>query len=284
MQFERNLLFKIRLFAAMAVTPSQNELEHLKDLPDRECQNCQFIYDGYFCPRCGQKYMDGRFTLKESVSWILGQILNLEKGFFHTIWQLIFKPGIVINDYLNKATVRYIHPFRFAFIVATISALITISSGAFETQELSQYLPNKTEKEVEMIENFIEEFKKYFTLIMLVFIPFYAFGTQLIYRRFKKNFTEHLILNCYAYGFSLVLAWPLIFIVLLPNGLIYHGTISFIVSLLAIAWVYAKFFKESVFKAFLKTILVTIFSMILGAIVGAIFSIVFFTIKSLIPS
>lgn len=268
----------------MSVTPSQNELEQLKDLPDRECQNCQFIYDGYFCPRCGQKYMDGRFTIKESVNWILGQILNLEKGFFYTIWQLLLRPGLVINDYLNKATVRYVHPFRFAFIVATISAIITISSGAFETQELSQFMPGKSEIEVEKLENLVEQIKKYFTLIMLVSIPFYAISTQLIYRRFKKNFTEHLILNSYAYGFSLAVAWPFIFVILLPNGLIYHGSISFIISLIAIAWVYAKFFKESIFKAFLKTILVTIFSMILGAIVGALFSIIFFTIKSLITS
>ncbi len=269
----------------MSVTPSQNELEQLKDLPDRECQNCQFIYDGYFCPRCGQKYMDGRFTIKESVNWILGQILNLEKGFFYTIWQLLLRPGLVINDYLNKATVRYVHPFRFAFIVATISAIITISSGAFETQELSQFMPGKSEIEVEKLENLVEQIKKYFTLIMLVSIPFYALGTQIIYKRFKKNYTEHLILNCYAYGFSLAVAWPFIFIVLLPNGLFWHGTISFIITIVAIAWVYAKFFNESVFKAIIKTILVTILAMIIGGLfgvtIGFVFAKVFTIVKSL---
>ncbi|MEQ8909568.1 MAG: DUF3667 domain-containing protein [Vicingaceae bacterium] len=258
----------------MLTTPKQDELEHLSHLPDRQCQNCDFIYDGYFCPRCGQRYMEGRFEFKESTEWVMAQLFNLDKGFFHTIWGLIKKPGKVVHDYLNKATIRYMHPFRFAFIVATISALVTVLSGAFESTELAHMMPDQNEAQVERMEKLMDFIKKYMSLIMVLSIPFYAIASFLIYKKKKYNFTEHLILNSYAYAHSLIIALPLTFLVLLPNGIVLNGTLSTIVGVLVVAWVYASFFKENFFISLLKSILTSIIAVVFAMIGGGIISII----------
>jgi hypothetical protein len=254
----------------MSITPSQNELEQLKELPDRQCQNCDFIYDGYYCPRCGQRFMQGRFELKESAGWVLGQIFNMEKGFFHTIWCLLLNPGMVIDNYLHKATIRYMHPFRFVFIIASISALVTILSGAFETTDLSQFAIDQSEEGIERMQQTIDFIKKYLTLVMVISIPFYSIGSYLFYRKRKKNYTEHLIVNSYAYGLSLVVSLPFTLLIVLPNGLVLNSTISTIASFLTFAYVYSRLFKENFFLAVLKTIFITVLAVVIGMTIGVI--------------
>lgn len=257
----------------MLRTPKQDQLEHLKELPGRECQNCNFLYDGYFCPRCGQRYMEGRFKFIESTQWIMAQVLNLDKGFFYTAWELIKKPQTVINNYLQKATVRYMHPFRFAFIVATISALITVLSGAFEPTELAHLFPDQNEKQIEVLEKTFDYIKKYMSLIMVLSIPFYAIATYVMYKKRKYNYTEHLILNSYAYALSLIIGLPLIFSILLPNGLYINGIVTTVVGVLSIAWVYSSFFQENYFYSILKSIGAALLAFLSAALTGAILSI-----------
>jgi len=258
----------------MAIIPSQQELKKLDDLPEHSCQNCKMVYEGFYCPRCGQRYMEGRFKLKESAEWILAQIFNLDAGFFYTIWQLLLKPGEITIDYLNKATRRYVHPFRFAFIVATLSALLTILSGAFETTDLSQFATEKTEEGVQRVEAVFDFIKKYLSLIMLAVIPFYAMVAKWFYAKRKLNFTEHLIVACYAYSFSLVISWPLILLVLLPNGLFINGLVSFPATIVAMAWVYNKTFKEkfliSVLKLLLVSVVAFLIAMFFATLIGVI--------------
>ncbi len=78
-----------------------------------QCKNYQTEFDGNFCPNCGQKYIDKRFTVKESIAWAFHSIFNFDKGFGLTSKDLILKPGKVIIGFLNGITVKYAHPFRF---------------------------------------------------------------------------------------------------------------------------------------------------------------------------
>lgn len=262
----------------MALTPSQQELKNTDELPEHSCQNCNFLYSGHYCPRCGQRYMEGRFKFKESAEWVFAQIFNLDAGFFYTIWQLILRPGEITKDYLNKATRRYVHPFRFAFIVASLSAILTLLSGAFESTDLSQFSTDKTEEGIQRMEEVFDFVKKYLSLIMLAVIPFYAMVAKWFYAKRKLNYTEHLIVACYAYSFSLIISWPLILLVLLPNGLFINGLISFPATIIAMAWVYNKTFKEnfliSVLKLLALNIIAGIIAMLFATLIGVAFALV----------
>ncbi len=233
-------------------------------LQKRDCQNCDFQYDGGHCPNCGQQFLEGRFTIGESVSWFFDKLFNLEKGLFHTIKELVLNTNEMLTKYFKKATVTFMHPFRFAFLMATISAILTVFSGTFDSSSIMQFsegwnnyeIENKpSDAQMEMGIEVLETIKKYFAFILLINIPFYALASFLFYYKRRLNFTEHLILNCYALGFSLLMGLPLVLLMLAENGLAIYSILNPIITILSFAFIYHKFFKENYFISLLKTLL-----------------------------
>lgn len=242
-------------------------------LPVKICKNCGTELSGIYCSNCGQRYMDGRFTLKESFLAIVNQVFNLERGIFFTIKEMTIRPGITIKRYLSKATIQYMHPFRFALVLATISALLTILSGTFEMGVI-QMGGVKAEvgsaEDIEATKRIIETIKKYLTLIMLSSIPINALFSRLIYFKKKYHFAEHLILNSYAYGVQMALGLPFFLLFLLPNGVIIHSIISFFLYYGTFIWVYSRFFEEKIIVSLLKMILLTFMIVFVTIIVTSV--------------
>ena len=206
---------------------SKKSLESYENLPSSDCRNCNYSYNGFYCPRCGQRKLEGRYTLSQSFGWIFNQIFNLERGLLFTVKELFVRPGELISSFLNRATVRYSHPFRFVFVMATIAALLTILTGTFEASEVTEYFEKTGEDDIEKRESIklvIENIKKYLSLLLLINIPFNAVASLIVYSSRKYNYTEHLILNCYAYGFTLIIGLPTHLFLFLPNGLLIEGT------------------------------------------------------------
>lgn len=100
------------------------------------CKNCSRDYDGHFCPNCGQKWINKRITLWDSIQGLFYSIFNFDRGFLYTTRELFIRPGEVIRQFLNGVTVRYVHPFRFVFIWATITALIGVYLNVYEESGL----------------------------------------------------------------------------------------------------------------------------------------------------
>ena len=68
----------------------------------RHCINCNLTLpaETNYCPYCGQaqsvKRIDGRYIISE-----IGSILNFKKGFFYTVRELLLRPGITIQRFIN---------------------------------------------------------------------------------------------------------------------------------------------------------------------------------------
>ena len=91
---------------------------------EHDCPTCHTHYTGNFCPRCGQSSKIGRFSFKKALLlyidvWGLGN-----RGMFHTLRDLILRPGYMIRDYLNGMQMAYFPPFKLFFLLATLSFLI----------------------------------------------------------------------------------------------------------------------------------------------------------------
>ncbi|MFT5666832.1 MAG: RNA polymerase subunit RPABC4/transcription elongation factor Spt4 [Vicingaceae bacterium] len=111
----------------------------------RECQNCNFNYNGDLCPNCGQRFLEGRFIFKDPISWVFEKLLNVEKGLFFAIKVLTVNTCEMLSKYFKKANVPYIHPFRLAFFMATMSATLTVFSGTFDSILIMQFSEGMTE-------------------------------------------------------------------------------------------------------------------------------------------
>lgn len=260
------------------------DLEKREILPQADCVNCGQHFEGFFCPKCGQRKIEGRFTFKESAGWIFDKIFNLERGIFFTIRELFIHPKEMIDNYLQRATVRYMHPFRFVFLLATISALATILSGTFESSQMMEgmegyvdgFNESASDRNKASIEKgivIIETVKKYLAFIMLANIPVNALASFLVYFRRRYNYTEHLILNCYLYGFSIIVSLPLFLVMLLENGLYIYSGLNSLVYLASFAYIFSKFFKENIIESFLKAILqfvITLVIMLIVLVIGII--------------
>jgi hypothetical protein len=79
------------------------------------CGNCQTIYNGNYCPECGQpaKEFDRPFSF---VFYdFLGNIIAIDSRLLKTFIALVAKPGYLTKDFFEGKRVKYSPPFR-AFI------------------------------------------------------------------------------------------------------------------------------------------------------------------------
>jgi len=226
------------------------------------CPTCKNPHlNGPFCAQCGQKLSTERFTLKRSLRAVLSQVFNLEKGFFYTLRELIARPEWIRHRYLQQGTTHYFHPFRFVFVLATLSALFTVLSGVFEAPANGMEPlqgASSSEESAEFNRQIVAFTQNYLAFIVMLAIPFYALVAGWFYRKFQLYYGEHLIVASYAYGLSLALGLPAIALVWLPKGMLLSPLISTLISILAMTWVYRRCFQQSWLLSSIKMILITL--------------------------
>ena len=86
------------------------------------CQCCGQRYRGNYCPRCSQKAEVGRITWRSVRNgmmdvWGLGS-----RSMPLSIWQLLYRPGYFIGDYISGKRQLSFPPVKMLFIVALIYA------------------------------------------------------------------------------------------------------------------------------------------------------------------
>lgn len=79
----------------------------------------------------------------------------------------------------------------------TVQFTNNLSIRIIENPELSNPLQSK-------IQEFI---RNYLNIVSLIMVPFYALGFKLFFPRTKLYYTEHLIINFYAFGVGTVLSF-----------------------------------------------------------------------------
>lgn len=239
------------------------------------CKNCQSEFEGNFCPNCGQKYINKRFNLKDSIAWAFHSIFNFDKGFLLTSRDLITIPGKVINGFLNGVTIRYAHPFRFIFIWATISAILGVWAGTFEDTSLAMNEAMGIDQEsIQRTKGLQDIMGQYMSFVILFMVPFYALGSYLLFKSKGLNYAEHLIINSFALSSSIMLGVPLTIAYGFYPELGMINGINMGIGVLIVSRVYAQSFKTSWFIAFVKYLLTFLITIIVFAIVMIIVMII----------
>lgn len=94
---------------------------------EHTCTTCGTIFQGNYCPRCGQSGRIGRYSLKAAFLLFLDVWGLGNRGMFRSIRDLLLRPGYMIRDYLGGMQMAYFPPFKMFFLLATFSILV--SSG-----------------------------------------------------------------------------------------------------------------------------------------------------------
>ncbi len=102
----------------------ENPIVYRTDETEHVCNNCGHTFKGTYCPVCSQPARHGRIgwlTLWEGI----GQLWAIEsRSGIYTLWQLLWRPGYLVRDYISgKRQVSY-PPVKLLFILAAIIAVV----------------------------------------------------------------------------------------------------------------------------------------------------------------
>lgn len=97
-----------------------------------ECLNCGHPLDltDRYCAYCGQMNTTKRLTLKDFLSEFVLSVFTYDSRFWHTLKDLLFKPGTITRYYVDGKRFHYANPFRF-FLSASIFYFILLGAFSF---------------------------------------------------------------------------------------------------------------------------------------------------------
>ena len=232
--------------------------------------NDNFLNESMSCNVCYRQIKRERLTLKFLFNDMLKNMFNLERGLLFTILELFKNPEVVINDFVQGERYRYMNPFRFLIVSASLYALV-VSVFGFSIEGM-----------IEMQEENplnLSVLKEYSNLMILANVPIVAIGSWLAFRPAKLNYAEHLVVNAYAYSFMTIISIPLdiFFSAFLPGFDAYWEMVSSPLLLLVIFYVYVRTLSTSIIKGILRTLLTYLYVILISIIVftpiGALFKI-----------
>lgn len=228
----------------------------------QQCPNCNSPEINNFCSNCGQKIYTKRFTLKVFFG-VVGNALNIERGFLHTLAWMFYNPGTVVNDYLKGKTRSYFNPLNYILIIAGIYAFLVLSLDILDrsieaTNEIIGTDSMQASPEaLELQKRWIEFVKSYVNFIPVLMVPFASLFSKWYYKKRKMYYGEHLILNTFVFAQSIfisVIVSP--FALVFPELVDIFPLVNISYTLIYFSYALYRIFKQSVLKAIFGSIII----------------------------
>lgn len=115
----------------------QNPFDYHDGQNQHECCNCGNNSDNNYCPRCGQKAIYGPITWHSVGTGILDVWGVGTRSLPYSLWQLIWRPGYLIRDYISGKRQASFPPVKMLVIVAIALALLNNLFGMNYSDNLS---------------------------------------------------------------------------------------------------------------------------------------------------
>lgn len=94
------------------------------DLTDISCKNCNTLFNGKFCPECGQAVRDYDKPISFIFYNFLGDFFSFDTRFFRTFLALLLRPGYLTSEFFDGKRVRYAPPIRIFIFASFILFLL----------------------------------------------------------------------------------------------------------------------------------------------------------------
>jgi hypothetical protein len=224
---------------------TQNMTQEITKSHEIECKNCQTIFEGKYCPNCGQKSNTHRLTWHQLFHDLQHQILHVDRGIFFTLREMTLRPDKVIKEFIAGHRIKYFHPISYLLLGSALSLFIMkpfkeqllqfVTSGAVGQQSAQQ---------AKMQTGVFNYMQDHYNLMLAIFIPFLAFCTWLVYRKQKQyNYVEHMVVFGYTMGHSSYLTFLITPLLLVIKAQWFFGITS-LVSYSYMLWVLFRVFRQ----------------------------------------
>ncbi len=114
------------------------------------CKNCETVFEGNYCPQCGQSIKDFDKPFSFIFYNFLGDFFAFDTRFFKTFIALLFKPGLLTKEYFDGRRVKYAPPLRiFIFASFILFLLLQGYTNRGLTTMLDKSFPDSTKIQVD---------------------------------------------------------------------------------------------------------------------------------------
>jgi hypothetical protein len=251
------------------------------------CKNCENSFEGKYCPNCSQKADTHRFTIKHFAHEFFHAFTHTDKGIFFLIKELFLRPGKVAREFNAGKRKKYFNPITYLLIVMALQIYLSQKTGLtnFYIEQVRQ--TNQTEISVSadgqnknitdlitIAQQTIQENGKVFNLL---FLPFLAFFTWLLFRRSESNYAEVLVLDVLYVAQTLlffIIICVIPFVITPQSALItmnLYLAMTFIYMIIALKQFFGQGWVITIFKAMLIQLLYFITVLVAIVIVVAYF-------------
>lgn len=164
-----------------------------------QCKFCQGSVVSHFCANCGKptelRRINGAYLLDE-----ISRVVNLDRGFFFTVAQVLRFPGRSIRSFLAEDRFRMMKPMIFLIVSSLIYSLMQGLTG-FEDGYMDYSMQPWEGSAVGSIFGWIADNYGYANVVMAFFI---ALWIKLFFRKQGYNFFEIIVLLCYIIGINML--------------------------------------------------------------------------------
>jgi Protein of unknown function (DUF3667) len=230
------------------------------------CIHCSKHVEENFCSHCGQKRYK-RIDRKYIWDEIQYTLVHVNKGFLYSIKNIIKNPGRTTREFIDGDRVSHYKPISLAFILATISAFISINViGLYKMMEAGMINGKVNSNFMEETMSMISKYNPYF---MLLFVPVVAVFTRFVFRKWGHNYYEHIIINAiglshYLIGCILIL-YPIMYFLKGNSDLSFKISLyisTFVTPILMIVF-FKGFYPDKPLKTIILKILWMVFLLLL---------------------
>jgi len=99
-------------------------MNHKKLREEKNCLNCGHIVEERFCTHCGQENLQIQDSAFHLIIHYIQDLFHYDGKFWHTLKNLLVKPGLVALEYMEGRRTRNLEPVRFYVFASTVFFLI----------------------------------------------------------------------------------------------------------------------------------------------------------------
>ncbi|MBC9909912.1 DUF3667 domain-containing protein [Chitinophaga varians] len=167
----------------------------MSELSIATCNNCKTPLGEKFCGHCGHpaalKRVDSHYMMHE-----IRHLLHFEKGLLYTIRELLLRPGHSIREFITKNRDKLVKPVIFIIITSLVYSTIT------HFFHIEKEHAATTSTAMMAVFRWIEGHYGYANIMMGIFI---AAWLKLMFRKYRYNLFEILILLCFVMGMGMLM-------------------------------------------------------------------------------
>ncbi len=116
----KTLIHTRRLLAKVARKQRATPVSYVMKKEQHQCLNCNWEYEGNFCPCCGQESNVQRITWRSVGQNILSIWGMSGRTLPHTLLMLLWRPGYLISDYLEGKRKSSFPPIQMLFLICLL--------------------------------------------------------------------------------------------------------------------------------------------------------------------